>query len=117
MTKFLITYHYLVYGDDITRNQIKEFGYYIRKLTDILDPKLIVCMGEEAQLSFFKRKFVMEDFHGKQIGEHDSIPIYTTFPIFYYEERSEYEDKSFKEHIKKVDWEKIKEVYSKVVKK
>lgn len=111
LTKFFITYNYLVYGENSTPKDIKDFSYYIKKLIDIINPKIIVCMGESSQFCFFKRKFMMIDFHGKQIGDHESIPIFTTYPIKYYEERSKYEDHSYKEQIRNKDWEAIKEKY------
>ena len=110
LDKFFITYNYLVYGN-ITSKEIKEFGYYIRKLIDIIGPKIIVCMGEASQFCFFKKKFMMLDFHGKQIGAYESIPIFTTYPITYYEEKSQYEDRSYKEQIRNKDWLAIKEKY------
>lgn len=111
LNDFFITYNYLIYGEEYTPKDIKEFGYYIKKLIDIINPKMIVCMGESSQFCFFKKKFMMIDFHGKQIGEHESIPIFTTYPIKYYEERSKFEDHSYKEQIRNKDWTAIKEKY------
>jgi uracil-DNA glycosylase len=111
INKFYLTYNYLVIGTS-TPKEIKLFGYYIRKLIDIINPKIIVCMGERSQFCFFKKKFMMIDFHGKQIGDHEGIPIYTTYPISYYIERSKFENESYKELIKSKDWKTIKDKYA-----
>lgn len=111
LKKFFITYSCLVYGEGNTPKEIKEFGYYIKKLVDIINPKLIVCMGETSQFVFFKRKFMMGDFHGKQIGDYEGIPIMTTFPIYYYEEHSKFEDHSYKDQLKNKDWGAIKDKF------
>jgi hypothetical protein len=109
--KFFLTYDYLFFGDRPTTQTVKDFGYFIRRLVDIINPKLIVCLGEEPQFSFFKRKFLLSDFHGKQIGDYEGRPIYTTYPISYYEERSQFEDHSYKEAIKNKDWNAIRDKY------
>ena len=111
VTKYFITYNYLVFGDKASSTIIKEFGYYIRKLIDIINPKFIVCMGEDSQFCFFKRKFLLSDFHGKLIGDYESKPIIATYPISYYEERSKFEDHSYKSEIRNKDWLSIKEKY------
>jgi hypothetical protein len=109
--KFFITYNYLLCRENITIKEIKEFSYFIKRLTDIICPKLIVCMGESSQFCFFKKKFMMIDFHGKQIGDYESIPIFTTYPSNYYEERSKHEDHLYKEQIRNKDWNIIKNRY------
>lgn len=111
LNKYFLTYNYLFFGDKANVQTIKDFGIFIRKLVDIINPKLIVCLGEEAQFSFFKKKFLISDFHGKQIGEYEGRPIMTTFPISYYEERSQFEDHSYKDSIKTKDWSSIKEKF------
>lgn len=111
LKKYFLTYNYLFFGDKANIKTIKDFGYFIRKLVDIINPKLIVCLGEESQFSFFKKKFLISDFHGKQIGEYEGKPIMTTFPISYYIERSQFEDHSYKDSIKTKDWNAIKEKF------
>ena len=111
ITKYFITYNYLIFGDKASQAILKEFGFYIRRLVDIINPKIIVCMGEESQFSFFKRKFMLGDFHGKQIGEYEDKPIMATYPISYYEERSKFEDHSYKTEIRNKDWTAIKNKY------
>lgn len=110
LNEFFITYNYLIYGSGSTKD-IKNFSYYIKKLTDIINPKLIVCMGESSQFCFFKKKFMMSDYHGKQIGDYETIPIMTTYPIWYYEEKSKFEDHSYKEELRNKDWYAIKKRY------
>jgi len=110
LDKYFLTYNYLILGTN-TPKEIKEFGYFVRKLIDIINPKLIVCMGEEAHFCFYKRKFMMIDFHGKVIGDYEGRPIMTTYPIFYYGEKSKFENDSYREEIKRKDWTAIKDKY------
>lgn len=109
-----LTYHYLILGT-YTPKEIKEFGYYVRKLIDIINPKLIVCLGEESHFTFSKRKSLMIDFHGKVIGEYEGRPIMTTYPIVYYGEKSKFENDSYREEIKRKDWTTIKDKYMELV--
>ena len=116
LTKYFITYYYLLPNIKINRQEIKDFGYWIRQITDILDPKLIVCISEESQFCYFKRKFILRENHGKQIGEYNSIPIYASYPLCYYQKQSEFEDVTYKTFIKHNDWDKIKDKYNEVIK-
>lgn len=112
--KFFITYNYLINGIEPTPKDIKSFGYYIRLLVDIINPKIIVCLGEDSQFCFFKKKFLITDYHGKQIGEYEGKPILTANNMSYYEERSKFENHSYKEEIKKKDWELITNKYKEI---
>jgi hypothetical protein len=108
---FFLTYFYLLLDTKISRKEIKDFSPWIQKLTDLIDPKLIVCMGEEAQFSYFKKKFLLRDHHGTQIGEYNSIPIIASYPIFYYQKSSEFEDTAYKDFMKAKDWGYIQQRY------
>ncbi|MCK9428976.1 MAG: hypothetical protein M0R17_03060 [Candidatus Omnitrophica bacterium] len=114
--KYFITYDFLIPNVDINPKNIKSFSYFVRKLTDIIAPKLIVCFDEHPQFCFFKRKFLIQDFHGKQIGTHENIPIFTTNKASYYEERSKVENYVYKEQIKLNDWNAIKKKYEELSK-
>ena len=111
---FFITYYYL-FPRKVSRQEIKNFGYWIRKITDILDPKLIVCVGEDAQFSYLKQKKIIRDFHGKQIGDHYSIPIYAVYQTHYYIKKSEYEDPTYKTFLKNNDWGTVSKKYNEVI--
>jgi hypothetical protein len=115
ITNFFITYFHFISKEQISKKDIKDFGFYVRGFADIISPRIIVCLGEDAQLSFFKKKFLIEDYHGKEIGDFEGIPIYTTYPMEYYTEHSKFEDDSYKESLKDEDWNIIKERYKGVI--
>jgi hypothetical protein len=116
ITNFFYTYYFWYKKNtNVSLKDIKQNGHWIKRLVDILEPKLIICMGEKAQFSFLKKKAMLRDYHGKQIGEIDEIPIYTTYPISYYVERSEFEDRSFKNFIKTKDWTSIQAKYKELI--
>lgn len=113
--KFFITYYHLIPGANPSKKDIKDFGYWIRNLTDIINPKIIVCIGEDAHLSYFKRKFILRENHGKLIGDYNSIPIFALYPISYYVKRSDFEDISYKLYMKTTDWSNVKKKYKEVI--
>jgi len=113
---YFITYAHLLPLERHTKNGIKDFGCWITKLVDILGSKLVVVLGEDAQLSFLKRKCILKDFHGKKIGEYNGAPLLLTYPFSYYLNRSSYEDKNYKEFILKTDWAMIQDAYKRKIK-
>jgi len=114
--KFFHTYYFLYKKKTkLSKLDVKRFGAWIKRLTDIVDPKLIVCLGETAQLSFVTQKSILRDYHGQQIGMYDNIPIYTSYPANYYSEKSEFEDHTYKDFIKQKDWTLIKKAYDEVI--
>lgn len=114
--KYFHTYYYWYNKPKVSRSDIKQFGIWIRKLATILEPKLIVCMGEPSQFSFVKQKSILRDNHGKQIDTFEGAPIFATYTIMYYLEKSEFEDHTYKNYIKEKDWSAIKAVYDEVIK-
>lgn len=114
--KYFITYCYHQPTSKVTRKNIKEYSVWIHKLVEVTMPKLIVCLGEESIFSFFKRKAILRDYHGKEIDKFNEIPVMLTFSMDYYTERSEYEDVNYKDFILNNDWSKIKEKYNEVIK-
>jgi len=104
-----ITYAHLVPREKRIRKDIKEFSTYIRKLLSIIQPKVIVCLGEESQFSLFKRKFLMRDYHGQVIGDEEGIPVMTSYEMEYYGGDSAYEDSTYKNFLQENDWKAIKE--------
>lgn len=109
--KTFITYAHLVPLKKHTKADIKAFGYWMDKIVEIVSPKLIVVLGEDAELVFFKRKFIMKDYHGKIIGDTNGIPIMLTYSLDYYISKSSYEDQSYKDFLEANDWSAIKNEY------
>lgn len=115
-SNYFISYCYHQPTNKVSRKNIKEYSTWIQKLVEITMPKLIVCLGEESVFSFFKRKTILRDYHGKEIDKFNGIPVMITFSMDYYTERSEYEDVNYKDFLLSNDWSKIKEKYNEVIK-
>jgi len=111
INNYFVSYFNLIPSTKINKQDIKDFGHWIRKLTDIIDPKFILCVGENAQLSYFKRKFILREHHGKIIGDYNSIPIYAIQQIMYYQKQSTFEDVTYKNYMKDTDWKEIIKKY------
>lgn len=113
LDKFFITYCYSIVKDPTTvsKKDIKNFSTWINRLVSIIQPKVIVVLGEEAELAFSKRKVVLKENHGSEIGIYNNIPIFLTYPMDYYVDSSGYEDESYKIFIQTNDWNKITEAY------
>lgn len=112
-----ITYCHLLPLERMNKNSIKSFKSWIHKLTDIVLPKLIVTLGEDAELSFISQKALLRDNHGKEIGEYNGTPIILTYPMEYYTNRAENIDNSYKLHIQENNWNVIKSYYDKLITK
>lgn len=115
--KFFMTPNFLIPKDTVTRADIKEYSKFIESIVDIVQPKLVVVLGEDSTFSFFKRKFILRDWHGKIIGQTpQAIDVVLSYAPDYYNERSEYEDPSFKKFILNNDWNYISTLYKKRIK-
>jgi len=116
ISNWFITYSHLVPLERHTKNGVKQFACWIAKLIEIIGPKLIIAMGEDAQLSFVKKKYILRDYHGKKITDHNGIPVLLTYPMSYYIDRSSYEDPSYKEFIMNLDWDLLRKEYERRIK-
>jgi len=110
LEKYAITYSYLLPVEHVSRDQIKYFSVWINKLIDIILPRLIVCVGENATLTFFNRKIKIEN-HGTIIGSVKEIPCILTLEPTYYTEHSAFEDEAYKHFLRTRDWSFIKQQY------
>lgn len=109
--RYFYTYSYLLPNTKVPKLEVRHFSSWIQRLTSIIKPVLIICLGEISQLSYFSRKFLLKDFHGKEIGKFEDIPVYTTYDIKYYMNESKIEDEFYKIKIKNNDWNNIKTKY------
>lgn len=116
ISKYFITYCYHLLSPKITRKLIKQYSGWIKKLVDFVQPRLIVCLGEESIFSLFKRKSMIQDHHGKVFGIYQEIPVLLTYPMSYYYEKSEYEDVRYKNFLMDNDWNAIRDMYRKEIK-
>ena len=112
---YMMTYCWLL-PTRASKNDIKEFSVWIHRLIDIIEPKLIVTLGEISQLSFIKRKANMFEKQGKIFHRHNCIPVYTTYDIEYFWTHSQFEDKQYKNHLKENDWKTNQAYYNRVIK-
>lgn len=115
MTNYFITYCYHIPQTKVTKKTVKEYSPWIKRIVDAVEPRLIVCLGEETTFSFFKRKMILRDWHGRVIDKHADIPVMLTYPMSYYTEKSEYEDISYKNFLLESDWTGIKKKYDEVI--
>lgn len=115
--KFFFTPCFLIPKEQVSKADIKDYSQWVNKLADILQPKLIVAMGEDSTLSFFRKKFILRDFHGKVIGQSSQqVDIILTYSPEYYKEKSEYEDPSYKRFVQNHDWTIISSRYKQLIK-
>jgi hypothetical protein len=113
MEKSVISYCYHGKIESVSKRMIKECTNQIETLISIIDPRLIVLLGEEACYVFLSRKSKIEDHHGELVRSHNGIPLILTYHPGYYITHSAYEDKRYKENIMNHDWSIIKEYYDK----
>ncbi len=103
---------FLIPLEQVSKNDIKAFGTWTEKLVEIFRPHLVVVLGEDAQFAFVKRKNILRDTHGQIIAKTSTgVDVVLSYPMSYYLEKSEYEDPSYKDFIRRNDWEKIAKLY------
>lgn len=110
MHQFFVTNCYIL-PKKPSLTEVKSFSTWIHRIARLIEPRLIVTMGEVANLSFMKRKPIMRDSHGSQVGEFDGAPIYTTYDMGYYTKQSPHEDLHYKLFIQEQDWNNIQAEY------
>jgi hypothetical protein len=109
---YFLTPHFLIPKEIVTRANIKEYSKFMEAIVDIIQPRLIVVLGENSVFSFFNKKFILRDWHGKLIGKTiQGIDVIISYSPSYYTERSDYEDPSFKKFILNNDWNFISKLY------
>jgi len=117
ISKFFLTPNFLIPKDHVSTADIKLCSKWTETLVDIVQPKFIVILGEDSVFSFFRRKFILRDHHGTKVGiSPQGLEIYLTYSPDYYNEKSEYEDPSFKNFIRDNDWTTISNRYKELVK-
>lgn len=115
ITKNIITYSYLLPVQQVTRNELREFSVWVEKLIDIIQPRLIVMVGEDTTLTFSNRKIKIEN-NGSIVMTFNGIPCMLTFSPSYYTEHSAYENERYKNYIKQKNWTEIKKEYERLIK-
>lgn len=111
MPRYFLTASHLLPLKSVGREDIKAFSTWVQKITDLLEPRLIVLLGEHAEFCFLRRKFILRDYHGTEIGRYNGIPLLLTYPMSYYLNSVEYVDPGYKQFLENNDWTLIKERY------
>jgi len=112
---YIISYCYLDRAKSVTRPMIKENIKDVETLISIVGPSMIVMAGVDGCDVFLTRKPLVEDKHGTVVGEHCGAELILTHHPSYFVTDSGYEDKRYKEHIQKQDWDLIKSKYDKLI--
>lgn len=115
MLNSLFTYAYPIRTDKITRIQVKEAIPSIELLIDIINPKLIIVLGEITSELFLSRKAIIDDHHGSIITTYNEQPVIQTYKFSYYNSSEGYEDKRYKEAVFKKDWDFITKKYNELI--
>jgi hypothetical protein len=108
-----ITYSYLKDTESVSRSDITSSRKYIQLLLSIIQPKLIVVIGENTLLSFLSKKQLLVNFHGKIVGKYEEVPLILTYPMGYYLQYGRQDEKEYRESILLHDWTIIQEEYNK----
>lgn len=115
LSNIFVTYCFPFKLETLSKSDIKTYSFWLQKLTNIIKPSIIVTFGEEAELAFIKRKFILNDYHGQLICKYDNTPIILTYPMSYYLDTNKFEDDIFKKTIRDKDWSFISKVYKDVI--
>lgn len=112
ITNVVLSSCFLIPIEQVSKNNIKACHPTTEKLVEIFRPRLIVVLGEDAQFSFVKRKFILRDHHGQVIAKSNTgIDVVLSYTMNYFLEKSEYEDPSYKEFVRTADWTLISNLY------
>ena len=107
----MITYSYLRECTTVSRVSIINSREFLHILVSIVDPVLIVLLGENTLFSFENRKRLLGDYHGKVVGYHNGVPLLLTYDMEYYTERVRVDRLKYRDEIMKSDWTKISNLY------
>jgi len=109
--KHVLTYAYFNPSLNVSRKDMKSSIPDVELLISIVNPKLIVLLGEGPGDLFVGRKPKIEDSHGKVIAHYNSVEILSTYEMAYYRTKTGYEDDRYKSHIYQEDWKYIHSKY------
>ena len=98
-----------------SRTLIKQSRSLMTKLIEIINPKLIVTFYDSSAELFLTMKPNIVEQHGTIIYHHYNIPVILTYNMDYYDKRTGYEDKKYKNSIFFEDWELISSNYKTLI--
>ena len=116
LTNYIITPVFPIPLETISKKHIKDYRPWLMKTIYILEPRLIIVMGEDSELAFINRKYILRDYCGEKISTCHDADVILAYPTSYYLEHSEYEDPSYKNQLKAQEWTNIKTLYNKFIK-
>lgn len=98
-----------------SRKLIKTSRSLMYELIEIVSPKMIVAFDDSSAELFLTQKPNIVELHGKEIHRHYGIPVYLTYNMDYYDKRTGYEDKKYKNSIFFEDWGNISTKYKELI--
>ena len=115
MQNYVIVYAQPSKASGPSRKAIKQSRPLMEQLIEIVVPKLIVTFDDSSAELFLNQKPNIIENHGQIIYNHQSIPVILTYNMDYYEKRTGYEDKKYKNNIFFEDWTNINEKYKELI--
>ena len=110
----VITYGILKRTKIAGRKVIKHNIKIIEDIIELVEPKVIVVLGEVTSELFLSTKLKVCNYHGTKIASYGSgIPVLYTYDTSWYLEHDGYEDARYKQDILHNDWTMIQEEYNK----
>lgn len=94
----------------ITRENIKDYRCWFKRIRDFINPVLTVTLGERAQMIFVNSTYDPIINHG-QLKETDTGEFFITPRMDYYLLNVRQEENVFRQKIQDEDWAKIKQIY------
>ncbi len=107
----MVSYSYLRQSKSVSRTDIVGMREFLYILISIVNPFLIVALGEKTMFSFINRKILLANGHGSVVHYYNEVPVILTYPIDYYKSRENDSDQDYKDYILENDWNFIKEEY------
>jgi hypothetical protein len=115
ITNYMITYAQLNKSSSSSKKLIKQSRPLMTKLIEIINPKLIIVFDESSSLLFMTQKPNITEQHGTMITTYFNIPVLLTYNLDYYNKRTGYEDKTYKNNIFFNDWLTISTQYKELI--
>ena len=115
ITNYIIVYAQPSKSNGASRTLIKQSRPLMNKLVEIINPKLIVTFDDSSAELFLTMKPNIVEQHGTIIHHHYNIPVILTYNLDYYDKRTGYEDKKYKNTIFFEDWELISNKYNTLI--
>ena len=108
---YVMTYCFPFIKDTLTNGDLKEYSDKLNEIIQLINPTILVLLGDQAQIPVLSRKHPLDVWHGELVPNCE-LKTMTLFSADYYCKRTKTEDKSFKYALRDNDWSKLKDVIS-----